>query len=261
MARFIFENLPLLISLVLFILLHSSLKVATDSTQEANALLKWAATLHNLKDSNISSWPLLQNATNSIPRTSPCNWVGLSCNRNGRIERLNLTNADLNAFQTHLSDLSYNLLSGTIPQEIGFLTNLDTLHLAANKLNGSIPSTIGQLGSLTELALYTNSLDGLIPPSMGNLTKMVRLFLYENQLSGLIPPEIGKLTNLVEIYMDSNSLSGPIPSSFGNLTNLTVLFLFRNQLSSSIPQEIGNLKSLNSLSLYRNSFLAQFRQH
>ncbi|XP_057987276.1 MDIS1-interacting receptor like kinase 2-like isoform X2 [Hevea brasiliensis] len=289
MARFILENLALRISLVLFILLNSSLSVASDSTQEANALFRWAATLYDFKYSNISlKWHRHpENANNSQPRINLCNWLGISCNVEGRVERLNLTNAVLNGTLHELSfssfpdlayidlsvnllfgtiplgitqlskliylDLSYNLLSGSIPPEIGLLTNLDTLHLAANQLNGSIPSEIENLSSLTELALYTNNLDGHIPASVGSLTKMRWLFLYDNQLSGSVPSELGNLTNLVELYMDTNSLSGPIPSTFGNLKNLAVLFMFKNRLSGPIPQQIGNLKSLNKLSLYGNS--------
>uniref|UniRef100_A0A199U9R7 Uncharacterized protein n=1 Tax=Manihot esculenta TaxID=3983 RepID=A0A199U9R7_MANES len=164
MAR---ENLALHISFVLFMLLHCSLPVASDSTEEANALLKWAATLHNPKDSNISSWPLLpQNATNSIPRTSPCNWVGLSCNINGRVERLNLTDAGLNGtlhelyFSALLDlayiDLSMNMLSGNIPLGITKLSKLIYLDLANNLLSGTVPPEIGLLTNLDTLHLSAN---------------------------------------------------------------------------------------------------------
>ncbi|XP_057986587.1 probable leucine-rich repeat receptor-like protein kinase At1g35710 [Hevea brasiliensis] len=288
MARFILENLALHISLVVFILLHSSLSVASDSTQEANALLKWAATLHNFKDSNISlKWhhhP--KNATNSDPRTNLCNWLGISCNAEGRVETLNLTNASLNGTLHELSfssfpdvaniNLSVNLLYGTIPLGITQLSKLVYLHLAYNLLNR-------QLSSLVELALYTNNLDGHIPASVGNLTKMDRLLLYNNQLSGSIPPELGNLNNLVELYMNTNSLSGnkitgtilpeivnaarlrglnlssnkiagSIPKELGKLTSLVKVILNDNQLSDRLPSEFGSLTDLEYLDLSANRF-------
>ncbi|XP_021651042.2 MDIS1-interacting receptor like kinase 2 [Hevea brasiliensis] len=288
MATLTLENLPSLVSLVLFFLLHFSLHVASDSAEEANALLKWAASLQNQEHFNLSSWPLLPtNATNSKPKTSPCTWLGIYCNRGERVFRLNLTNAGLNGMLHDLSfssfpdlefidfssnglfgtipleitqlsklrylDLSNNQLSGIIPSGIGLLTNLETLHLGENELNGSIPEEIGQLSSLIELFLYSNYLDGHIPVSLCNLTKMVALHLYDNQFSGTIPLKMGDLANLVELFMDSNSFEGPIPFTFGNLTKLTYLFMYQNQLSGSIPPEIGNLKSLNWLSLFGNN--------
>ncbi|KAF2299671.1 hypothetical protein GH714_002301 [Hevea brasiliensis] len=153
--------------------------VASDSTQEANTLLKWAATLHNFKDSNISTWPLQpENATNSSPGTSPCNWLGISCNIQGRVERLNLTNAGLNGTFHKFSfssfpdlayiDLSVNLLFGTIPLGITQLSKLIYLDLLYNLLSGSIPPEIGLLTNLDILHLAANHLNGSIPPDMAS---------------------------------------------------------------------------------------------
>ncbi len=47
--------------------------------------------------------------------------------------------------------LSYNELTGSIPPEIGNLTNLTTLILYDNQLTGEIPSEIGNLTNLTTL--------------------------------------------------------------------------------------------------------------
>ncbi|KAF2317407.1 hypothetical protein GH714_021825 [Hevea brasiliensis] len=284
MARLTLENLPSLVSLVLFFLLHFSHHVASDSTDEANALLKWAASLQNQEQFNLSSWPLLPtNATNSKPKTSPCTWLGIYCNRGERLFRLNLTNAGLNGMLHDLSfssfpdlefidfsynglfgtipleitqlsklrylELSNNQLSGIIPSRIGLLTNLEILHLAENQLNGSIPEEIGDLTNLVELFMDTNRLEGSIPFTFGNLTKLTALFMYQNQLSGSIPSEIGNLKSLNWLSLFGNNLSGPIPKSLSGLSSLTVLHLYRNQLSGSIPEELGNLMSISDLEL------------
>ena len=50
--------------------------------------------------------------------------------------------------------LNLNILTGTIPSELGLLTNnLDNLFLNSNQLTGSIPS---EIGNLHELLLYAH---------------------------------------------------------------------------------------------------------
>ena len=149
-------------------------------------------------------------------------------------------------------ELGGNQLSGSIPPEIGNLTNLIKLNLFGNQLSGSIPPEIGSLSNLTALYLSDNQLSGPIPPEIGNLTKLKLLWMYDNQLSGAIPPEIGSLTNLIVLYLNNNQLSGTIPTEIGNITNLTDLNLYANQLSGAIPLSIKNLTNLRYLGLSGN---------
>jgi hypothetical protein len=121
-----------------------------------------------------------------------------------------------------------------------------------NEITGSIPPEIGNLTNLSELLLYNNQLTGSIPPEIGNLTNLEYLYLGYNQLTGTIPSEIGNLTNLEYLYLGYNQLTGTIPSEIGNLTNLTFLRLDDNNLTGEIPPEIGNLTNLTHLNLYGN---------
>ena len=164
-------------------------------------------------------------------------WAGVTTDRRGRVVWLGLRN---------------NGLTGSIPPEVGQLTQLKGLSLGGNQLTGSIPPEIGQLTQLTELHLWGNWLGGSIPPEVGRLTKLTGLWLQGNQLSGSIPPEIGQLTQLTELYLRNNNLSGSIPPEIGQLTQLTLLYLVGNQLSGSIPPEIGQLTQLTGLYLEDN---------
>ncbi|MEE3195875.1 MAG: leucine-rich repeat domain-containing protein, partial [Candidatus Neomarinimicrobiota bacterium] len=92
--------------------------------------------------------------------------------------------------------------------------NLTYLNLGNNQLTGSIPSEIGNLTNLTSLSLMINQLTGSIPPEIGNLTNLTGLGLHDNQLTGDIPNIICDLdiewsSNL---NISNNQLCPPYPS-------------------------------------------------
>ncbi|UCG28606.1 MAG: immunoglobulin domain-containing protein, partial [Bacteroidales bacterium] len=149
-------------------------------------------------------------------------------------------------------DLWDNGLTGTLPPEIGNLSDLMILKLSTNQLTGSIPSSIGNLTKLNFLDFGANQFTGSIPSGIGNLTDLVFLSFAHNNISGSIPAEIGILTNLTYLDFNSNQFTGSIPGTIGNLVNLELLLLEFNQLSGSIPPEIGNLSLLQGLYLHSN---------
>ena len=153
---------------------------------------------------------------------------------------------------TNLESLSlgYNQLSGSIPAELGSLTNLS---LGSNQL--SIPTELGSLTNLESLSLGSNQLSGSIPAELGSLTNLTSLWLYGNQLSGGIPTELGSLTNLTSLSLSGNQLSGGIPTELGSLTNLTYLYLHENSLTGCIPRELGGATKLQYLLLHNNSLI------
>ena len=195
------------------------------------------------------------NTTDWLATDTPCTWSGVTCDSG------------------HVSQLYFHeQLTGSIPAEIGNLTNLSYLALWNNQLT-SIPAAIGNLTSLTSLNLGDNQLSTL-PAEIWNLTNLSSLNLYHNQLTSIpaaianltslsslnlrdnqltsIPLEIWNLTNLDWLNLEGNQLTGSIPAAIGNLTNLVELHLGNNQLTGSIPTEIGNLASLRYILLYGN---------
>ena len=148
--------------------------------------------------------------------------------------------------------LSANGLSGTIPRELGYLPDLETLSLASNDLYGTIPPDLGNLAKLRQLRLHWNSLSGGIPPELGNLEALTQLLLSGNLLVGSIPTELGKLRSLAQLAVTDNGLSGSIPPELGRLRNLRSLSLNKNALSGSIPPELGSLIYLGGMSLQDN---------
>ncbi len=176
-------------------------------------------------------------------------WYGIETDSTGRVILIDFP--VLIIFRPDLI-LTGNNLTGSIPPEIGNLTNLETLNLLWNNLTGSIPPEIGNLTNLEILNLSHTSLTGSIPLEIGNLTNLEILEFFGNNLTGSIPSEIGKLTDLETLSLKANDLTDSIPAEIGNLSNLKNLNLSGNNLTGSIPPEIGNLVNLKSVSLGYN---------
>ena len=171
-----------------------------------------------------------------LDSNTPCSWYGIACT-NQRISQLTLSN---------------NQLNGTIPPEIGRLTELTHLTLYQNVLTGQLPPEIGHLNNLLALDISTNKLSGALPKGIWNLTNLSQLNLGENQFAGTIPIEISNLTRLEYLGLNTNSLTGGLPRELDNLNKLTFLSLAGNQFSGTVPETIGNLLALTQLHLHDN---------
>ena len=172
--------------------------------------------------------------------------------------------------------LSEAKLNGTIPPELGRLSDLQVLYLHRNNLTGEVPGTLNSLSKLRLLYLYDNDLTGIsdelgpgmtelrrlfaqrnaltgeIPSGLASMTNLDWLTLYSNQLTGEIPAELGGLTRLKRLYVHENGLTGEIPRELAGVSSLTHLLLHRNALTGKVPSELGGLTNLEWLSLYDN---------
>lgn len=110
--------------------------------------------------------------------------------------------------------LSSNQLTGSIPPDLGNLSNLYILRLDANQLIGSIPHELGDLIQLNDLELNNNQLSGSIPPELGNLSILQGLWLNDNQLTGSIPLSFINLTRLVGFYFINTNICEPTDPAF-----------------------------------------------
>ena len=153
-------------------------------------------------------------------------------------------------------------LHGSIPDDLGKLTNLRFLQLQGNRLTGSIPDELGSLTALERLWLQGNyrldpgddaatdddeivgGLEGSIPAELGNLTALEYLSLAKNDLSGAIPETLGDLNNLIWLYLSENVLDGSIPATLSNLGDLKRLHL-ENQRGDKLTGNIPDLSTLN----------------
>ncbi len=165
-------------------------------------------------------------------------WAGLTV-KHGRLIEINLQN---------------NLLSGSIPPELGGMAGLERLLLSDNRLTGSLPSELANLNEIRVIDLDNNQIFGSIPPEIGTLSSLTHLILSNNQIFGAIPPELGGLTSIRTIDLTGNRLNGPIPPQLAHLSELRLLGLADNQLSGTISSDLGKLRSLEYLFLKKNQF-------
>jgi len=188
---------------------------------------------------------------------TPCSWFGVFCGE-GHVIQLVLEGNNLSGSLPpqlgSLTELEWlalnsNQLNGTIPAQLGDLTNLFFLFLDHNQLRGSIPPQLGNLVHLADIQLSYNNLSGPIPAELSSLTELTQLDLQFNRLKGEIPAELGNLTELHYLVLNDNNLSGPLPSEIGNIVGIWQLHLANNRLSGEIPASITNLVNLFDLTL------------
>uniref|UniRef100_A0A7N0REV1 non-specific serine/threonine protein kinase n=1 Tax=Kalanchoe fedtschenkoi TaxID=63787 RepID=A0A7N0REV1_KALFE len=126
-------------------------------------------------------------------------------------------------------DLHQNLLTGSLPSDIGKLKNLGDLSLFDNKLSGEIPVQLGECTGLEFLDMSGNYLEGRIPSSLKELRALQFLDLsrgvHEVPLveSGSIPTELENLSLMWHLNLSFNNFEGQVPTGgvFGNISGFS----------------------------------------
>ncbi|WRX12861.1 Protein kinase domain - like 10 [Theobroma cacao] len=198
--------------------------------------------------------------------------------------------SSLNLSFNHLEemfDISLDGISGSVPNDLGNLKNLQQLKiggnyfgngkirdldfhpslsncsllknlaLGGNQLGGLLPESIGYLSiQLNKLSMEWNLISGNIQNGIGNLVNLKLLDMRRNALTDTLPTSIGMLQNLERFFFGWNNFSGEIPFfiDFGNLKNLIGLFVHENKLSGEIPKTLGECSGLTSLDMAGNFF-------
>ena len=150
-------------------------------------------------------------------------------------------------------NLAHNYFNSTIPQELAILTGLETLDLADNAFFGPI-SHLTSLSNLKGLLLYQNGLSGNLPETIDMLTSLSLFEADNNKFTGNLVTELGALKNLKRLLLDNNNFYGFIPSEIGGMEALEVLGLTSSRLTGTLPTELGMCSSLQHLWLYDNAF-------
>jgi hypothetical protein len=197
--------------------------VRGDASGDRRALLAIAAATGSAAWKHNLGWPrcsssgpnctvngaTLSHKPEAAPQLIHCLWYGVVCDPlNGRVKALLLGD---------------NNLTGHIPPEIAWLTELEVLDL-----NGARPK----------------SYSGCATTNFGNTSLPVGLF---------------QLRKLRELWVEYSCLAGPLPLAFSNLTRLTVAKLHGNFFTGSIPSAAFNvMKDLSWFDVGRNPLSGPF---
>lgn len=85
--------------------------------------------------------------------------------------------------------------------------------LNKNNLSGTIPDEIGHLSQLEALSLRRNNIVGQIPTELYNHKMLKELLLSNNKLLGTLSSNLEQMDSLQKIYLDGNNFTGQIPDA------------------------------------------------
>ncbi|KAL8252325.1 hypothetical protein R6Q59_036018 [Mikania micrantha] len=146
-------------------------------------------------------------------------------------------------YDLQILDISYNLFTSSIPEDVNNISMLPTLYfldLPKNNFPGAIPFSLS-FQNAEHIHLGSNKFTGSIPNSFSNLTKVSTLDIRNNYLSGRIPSFLGELSNLRILLLGKNNFNGSIPRQLCHLTHATMIDMSNNFLSGSIPRCLQNI--------------------
>lgn len=93
-------------------------------------------------------------------------------------------------------DISWNYLSGMVPNDFYKMQSLIYINMASNKQEGNCNRTNGNVIEVSSAGLEGN----ILGPSIGNLVNLKELKVYQNKFNRTISPEIGKLSYMGESF-------------------------------------------------------------
>ena len=139
---------------------------------------------------------------------------GVSANIRNVLERYTKSIIHNFSFFSFLVALDENYFTGTIPTEIGNLTDADVILLDSNMFEGQLPMEMSNCVDLEALGIFDNKFNGTLPDIYGNLPKLNYLFADHNEFTGEIPSSLWNVSFFSLLSISNNHLHGTVPDDF-----------------------------------------------
>ncbi|CAN0887079.1 Leucine-rich repeat extensin-like protein 6 [Linum grandiflorum] len=125
-------------------------------------------------------------------------------------------------------DLNHADISGYLPEELGFLTDLALFHINSNRFMGTLPYGFRFLKLLFELDVSNNRFSGEFPSVVLSLPSLKFLDIRFNLFRGNVPSKLFDM-KLDAIFLNDNGFtsSSLLPSNLGN-SSASVMVLANN---------------------------------
>lgn len=188
----------------------------------------------------------------SDPNNFTSNWCGPNvCNYNGVY--CAAAPDDPHTLTVAGVDLNHANIAGSLPKELGLLTDLALFHINSNRFCGSIPYTFSSLCLLYELDISNNQFSGEFPSVVLNLRSLKYLDIRFNRFKGGVPSSVFDL-NLDALFINDNKFKSSLPENIGN-SPVSVLVLANNDLGGCLPSSLAKMKNTLNEIILSNSGL------
>eukprot|EP01039_Chlorochromonas_danica_P011512 gene11512-biopygen5749 len=157
-----------------------------------------------------------------------------------------------------LLSIGYTFFYGTLPTDIGQLTNLRYLTVDLTECSGNLPDSFSNLTNLLAVGLNSNFLSGSLSALSIPSSHLEYVNISSNLFTGDTSP-LSSLENMAILDISFNSLTGPFRAC-ENMSSLIWLFLRGNELSGSLLEVFTSVStpSLLYLDLSSNHFSGPF---
>lgn len=150
-----------------------------------------------------------------------------------------------------IAGFGYNLMTGTLPAELLWSSNLIALDVSSNYLHGALPDIpqdwVPSSSKLQQFTALHNLFSGSLPHNFSQLTELVYLGAARNYLSGSVDAKLP--TSLQILDLRANQFTGTLDWIGVYLNQLTTLELGGNCFHGTIPTEYCNQVQLRNIVL------------
>ncbi|KAJ8646633.1 hypothetical protein MRB53_008381 [Persea americana] len=135
----------------------------------------------------------------------------------------------------------------SLPEGLGQLKTLQTLHIDGCERLSSLPEGLGQLKALQTLYIRNCEQLSFLPEEVGQLKALQTLHIWNCERLSSLPEGLGQLKALQTLHIRNCERLSSLPEGLGQLKALQTLHIGYCERLSSMPEGLGKPKALQTL--------------